>query len=108
MLPPPPKNDKISSAFSYNFKSALTVIKGGKLSANVLRAAMLKVLDKWKKSRDSPAVYKGRQTVKQLVSQGAGVSNIEVTDKNIKAFDRVSRKYGIEYSLIKEVGADPQ
>ena len=23
--PPPPKNDKISSAFSYNFKSALTV-----------------------------------------------------------------------------------
>lgn len=24
MLPPPPKNDKISSAFSYNFKSALT------------------------------------------------------------------------------------
>lgn len=25
LLPPPPKNDKISSAFSYNFKSALTV-----------------------------------------------------------------------------------
>lgn len=28
MLPPPPKNDKISSAFSYNFKSALTIIVG--------------------------------------------------------------------------------
>ena len=25
LLPPPPKNDKISSAFSYNFKSALTL-----------------------------------------------------------------------------------
>lgn len=28
LLPPPPKNDKISSAFSYNFKSALTGVSG--------------------------------------------------------------------------------
>lgn len=88
-------------------KTVALVIKGGKLSANMLRAAMLKVLDKWKKSRDSPAVYQGRQTVKQLVSQGAGVSNIEVTDKNIKAFDRVARKYGVDYAVKKDVSQSP-
>ena len=27
MLPPPPKNDKISSAFSYNFRLALTAME---------------------------------------------------------------------------------
>lgn len=88
-------------------KTVALVIKGGKLSANVLRAAMLKVLDKWKRSRDSPTVYKGRQTVKQLVSQGAGVSNIEVTDKNIKAFDRVARKYGVDYAVKKDASQTP-
>ena len=29
------------------------------------------------------------------------------TDENIKSFDRVARKYGIDYSLKKEVGAGP-
>ena len=40
-------------------------------------------------------------------AQGAQLSNIKITDENIKSFDRVARKYGMDYSLKKEVGADP-
>ena len=39
MLPPPPKNYKISSAFSYNFKSALTLHDLRRLRRKVLEAA---------------------------------------------------------------------
>ena len=41
-------------------------------------------------------VYKrqGKQTVKQLVGQNQGVSNIEITDPSIKEFEKIARKYG--------------
>ena len=48
----------------------------------------------------------GKQTIKQLNAQGVQLSNLKITDENIKSFDRVARKYGIDYSLKKEVGAD--
>ena len=31
--------------------------------------------------------------------QGVQLTNIEITENNIKSFDRVARKYGIDYSL---------
>ena len=50
---------------------------------------------------------KGKQTVKQLTRQGAGVSNIEITDKNIKSFESVARKYGVDFAVKKDVSEDP-
>ena len=44
----------------------------------------------------------GKQTIKQLIAQGAQLTNIQITDQNIKSFDRVARKYGIDYSLKKD------
>ena len=40
--------------------------------------------------------------MKQLVGQNQGVSNIEVTESNIKGFDRVARKYGVDYAIKKD------
>lgn len=50
---------------------------------------------------------KGKQTVKQLVKQGAGVANIEISDKNIKAFESVARKYGVDFALRKDTSEIP-
>lgn len=44
----------------------------------------------------------GKQSVKQLVGQNQGVSNIEITDKNIKDFERIARKYGVDFALKKD------
>ena len=35
------------------------------------------------RSRDSPVTPKGKQTVKQLIGQNQGVSNIEINDPSI-------------------------
>jgi hypothetical protein len=63
-----------------------------------------------KKSRDSPPqIPHGKQTVKELIGQNAGVSNIEITDKNIKSFEQVARKYGVDYALKKDTtGEKPE
>ena len=50
----------------------------------------------------NPKIHHGKQSVKQLVKQGAGVKNIEITDKNIKSFERVAKKYGVDFALKKD------
>ena len=50
---------------------------------------------------------KGKQTVKQLVGQGAGVSNIEISDKNIKSFESIARKYGVDFAVKKDASENP-
>ena len=48
----------------------------------------------------------GKQTVKELIGQNQGVSNIEITEKNIKGFDRVARKYGVDYAVKKDTSGE--
>ena len=88
-------------------KSVAVVIKGGRVTGRVLKAALRKVLQEMEKAQHSPKVYKGRQTVKQLVGQGAGVSNIEVTDGNIKSFEHTARKYGVDFALKRDSTTRP-
>lgn len=88
-------------------KSIALSIKTAKLTANVLKAALLKALAEMEKTQKNPKVYKGKQSVKQLVRQSAGVSNIEITDGNIKSFERVARKYGVDFALKKDSTTQP-
>ena len=41
------------------------------------------------------------------MKQNAGVSNIEITDGNIKSFERVARKYGVDFALKKDTTSQP-
>jgi len=88
------------------------IISGAKLTGRVLKAAIVKYLAHRKekknaKARAGPVVPHGRQTVKQLVGQNAGVSNIEITDSNIRSFDRVARQYGVDYAVKKDRSVSP-
>ncbi len=49
----------------------------------------------------------GKTSVKKLVGEGAGVSSIEVTDGNIKSFERVARKYNVDFAVKKDKTTDP-
>ena len=93
-------------------KNVALLIKGGKLTAEMLAKAIKALLDggeKLAKDLTTPKNMsgKGKQTVKQLTRQGAGVANIEITDKNIKAFESVARKYGVDFALKKDVTEVP-
>ena len=88
-------------------KSVAISIKAGKLTANLLKTALEKALAEMEKSQKNPKIYKGKQSVKHLVRQGAGVSNIEITDGNIKSFERVARKYGVDFALKKDTTSQP-
>lgn len=79
-------------------KTIALVIKTAKLDANVLKAAMRMYLNhRRQKSQNTH----GKTSVKKLVGEGVGVSSIEVTDSNIKAFERVARKYNVDFAVKK-------
>jgi hypothetical protein len=93
-------------------KNIALIIKGGKLTAKLLAKAMKAFLSESKKlskklSMPKNMTGKGQQTVKQLTRQGAGVSNIEISDKNIKSFESVARKYGVDFAVKKDVSETP-
>ena len=91
-----------------NEKTMALCIKGGKITAQILKAALTKLLAEIEKKKQQSKKMggqnrckRGKQSIKSLQQSGAQLTNIVVTDNNIKSFDRVARKYGIDYSLKK-------
>ena len=90
------------------------VVSGTKFTGRLFKAAISKYmahrrekkLEK-QRSRDSPVTPKGKQTVKQLIGQNQGVSNIEINDPSIKDFERIARKYGVDYAVKKDRSTSP-
>ena len=90
-----------------NEKVVSLAIKTSKLTAEVLQKAMKALLAQMKKQHDRQKIPHGKQTLKQLMKQNAGVSNIEITDQNIKAFDPIARKNGLDYNVKKIENGKP-
>ncbi|CAK7023037.1 MAG: hypothetical protein EUB_02214 [Eubacterium sp.] len=93
-----------------NTKVIALAIKGGKVTEQVLEKALKKFVEEIEKAQQKasrPKTYRGKQSIKHLVEQNAAISNIEVTDGNIKSFERTAKKYGIDYALKKDTSEQP-
>lgn len=88
-----------------NEKTVALYIKTGKLTAGVLQKAIKALLTQTKKQIGKQP--HGKQTLKQLMKQNTGVSNIEITKDNIKAFESTAKKYGIDFALKKDAAETP-
>ena len=49
----------------------------------------------------------GKIPVKKLVGQGEGAKSIEGTDSNIKSFERVARKYNVDFAVKRDKTTEP-
>ena len=85
-------------------KTIALVIKTAKLDANVLKSAMKMYLNHHKQKAQKTH---GKTSVKKLVGDGVGVSSIEVTDGNIKSFERVAKKYNVDFAIKKDKTTEP-
>ena len=85
-------------------KTIALVFKSSRLTADVLKKAMKMYLERRKAGQQATH---GKMSVKKLVGQGMGASSIEVTDNNIKSFERTASKYGLDFALKKDVSVEP-
>lgn len=83
-------------------KTVSLVISAGKLTGRELKKAIAKLLAHMKDKKNHPNIPQGKQTVKQLAGQSQGMNSIEITDQNIKDFERVAKKYGVDFAVMKD------
>lgn len=82
------------------------------MSGRLFKSAIAKYLahrkdTKLSKARAGPVKPCGKQSVRQLAAQGKGLSNITIDDPSIREFDRIARKYGVDYAIKREKGHTP-
>ena len=80
-----------------NEKGIALSIKTGKQSAEGLKKSMKFFLSQEKKQENKRQMPDGKQTLKQLMKQNAGVANNEITQDNIKTFESNAKKYGNDF-----------
>lgn len=49
----------------------------------------------------------GRQTIQQLIGQNQGVANIDISQTDLKGFEKYARKYGVDYAITKDKSVFP-
>ena len=99
-----------------NEKSIALTIKTAKLTEKVLEKAIIAMIAQMKKnnaknkninsktnaSYNADSAYKGKQSVKELTNQGAALSTFEIPDGGVKKFERVAKKYNINFAVKKD------
>ena len=50
-------------------------------------------------AKDTPH---GKQSVKELIGQGQGVSSMEIGDSGIRDFKKIANKYGVDFAIVKD------
>lgn len=78
-------------------------VNAAKMTGQLFKTAVNKHLAyrKNKQEKVADVTPHGKQSVKQLIGQNQGVSTIESNDPHIRDFDRVARKYGVDYAIKK-------
>ena len=85
-------------------KTIALVMRSSRLTADVLRRAIKMYLEHRKAGK---MVQHGKITVKERMGQNAGASSIEISDKNIKSFERVAKKYNVDFAVKKDKNTEP-
>ena len=87
-------------------RTVTLIVNTSKLTEQVLVKALTKLLAAMKADKQHRPVKekRGRMTVRQLAEQNRGMQSIEVSDANIGSFNRVARKYGIDFAPFKVKG----
>ena len=86
-------------------KTIALSMKTGKLTAQVLQAALKKYLQH--RAKGKTTLHHGQQSLKQHKKHGAVLSNIEITDANIGLFRPCAKKYGVDFTLRKDATTQP-
>ena len=67
----------------------------------------------WKRHHQAKAAQKsaqmplGKQSIKELIGQNQGVSSIPIEKTDLKGFEQVARKYGVDYAITKDQNVIP-
>ena len=80
-----------------NLAISTTKLTGRTIIAGIRKYLQHREKVKMKKARD-PAVH-GKQSVKQLLGQNQGATNVEIDKESIRDFEKLAKKYGVDFAV---------
>ena len=83
-------------------KTVNFAISTTKLSARTLLRGMQFLLRQYDKNASQV-----KQSMKRLIRQNRGVTNLEIEKTGIKGFDRYAKRYHIDYAIQKDLSCTP-
>ena len=92
-------------------RAVTLAINTGKMTGRTFRNALAKLLHflKNKHQQHKQVKPRGKQSVKKLIGQNQGVSRVDLShDDDVKQFEHVARKYGVDYAITKVKGEKPR
>ena len=91
-------------------KTVTLIVNTTKMTGRTLKEALRKYLAYQNAKSKNKAVQDvkptGKQSVEELIGQNVGVTKVEIEDKSIKGFEKIARKYGVDYAIRKDKTAD--
>ncbi len=86
----------------------LTLLVGcTRFTGRTMMRAIERYLAHRRAAENDPVVRKGRQSVRALIQQGQPLAQEEMRDPDLRQFDRLARKYGVQYAVQKVEGLSP-
>lgn len=49
----------------------------------------------------------GKQSIKELIGQGQGVTSVDVSKTELKGFQKIAKKYGVDFAVVKDKNNEP-
>ena len=92
-------------------RAVTLAINTGKMTGRTFCNALVKLLHFLKNKHQQHKQVKpcGKQSVKKLIGQNQGVSRVDLShDDDVKQFEHVARKYGVDYAITKVKGEKPR
>lgn len=88
------------SAKSLHFVVDKGIKPTARMLVNILKAYVRHRHDK--KYFGKQKVKTGKMPVKKLIKQGKGAQKIELDGEDIRLFNRLAKKYGVDYAVVKD------
>lgn len=92
------ENRSVNLAITTTKLSARTIVSGTQM--------YLRHREKVKAGKEKEGVH-GKQSVKELIGKGDGVSRMAVNDESIRDFEREAKKFGVDFAVTKDKTVHP-
>lgn len=98
------ENRTVNLAISTTKLTGRTILNAYRLWKSHHNAAKAKNAAEMAKEDTPPH---GKQTIQELIGQNQGVSSIDIQNTNIRDFEKIANKYGVDYAITRDKSVTP-
>lgn len=98
------ENRTVNLAISTTKLTGRTILNAYRLWKSHHNAAKAKNAAEMAKEDTTPH---GKQTIQELIGQNQGVSSIDIQNTNIRDFEKIANKYGVDYAITRDKTVTP-